>query len=71
MANITDYQQRVIDEKTQLDDKLAKLRNFFDMATFKNLDNTEKSRMYRQENVMADYSEILGERVAAFSVATP
>lgn len=60
------HQQRVIDEKTALDTKLESLRGFFTNAIFITLPSEEKERLCRQENAMADYSEILGERIAAF-----
>jgi hypothetical protein len=59
-------QQLVIDEKTELDDKRGKLAAFSTTQAFRGLDDDEKSRLYRQLEVMAEYSEILGDRIAAF-----
>jgi hypothetical protein len=62
-----DYQQRVIDEKAELDARLTKLSAFIDDGkVFVALPNPERERMIRQERVMLKYSEILGERIAAF-----
>ena len=63
------HQQRVIDEKRDLDEKLTKLGGFFDTSIFAALDEGEKSRLERQEEVMTKYSLILGERIAAFTAA--
>ena len=62
------HQQRVVDEKTELDEKLKKLTAFIDTNTvFENLPEDEKTRLVRQESCMSEYSKILGERIAAFS----
>lgn len=63
---LEDYQQRVVDEKTQLDERLTSLRNFFSTETFKGLHTDERRRLARQWWVMTEYSSILGERIAAF-----
>jgi hypothetical protein len=60
------HQERVVLEKKELDDKLSKLRLFFTSHVFETLDSNEQSRLRRQENAMHDYSEVLGERIAAF-----
>jgi len=60
------HQQRVVDEKTELDTKLAKLLTFLDGAIFKSLDPDEQGRLTIQAGVMDKYSEILGQRIAAF-----
>jgi hypothetical protein len=60
------FQQRVVDEKTELDAKLAKLTPFTESKTFASLPEPERTRLLRQENIMKRYSEVLGERIAAF-----
>jgi hypothetical protein len=60
------HQERVVTEKVELDDKLAKLKAFFDTDTYKALDSGEKYLLVRQSQSMADYSLVLGERIAAF-----
>lgn len=60
------HQQRVVDEKNDLDDKLSKLSAFFDNPIFGKLAVDEKQRLVRQEAAMDAYSKVLGERIAAF-----
>ena len=63
------HQQRVIDEKIDLDDKAAKLRTFIgENPFFEKLDSAEQERMKVQNDLMWQYSEVLGQRIAAFSV---
>ena len=61
------HQQRVVDEKTELDEKLAKLGEFIESSPiFAGLPDGERKRLVRQKSCMGEYSEILGERIAAF-----
>jgi len=61
------HQQRVVDEKTELDKKLTALSEFINSSSiFGTLPQEEKARLVCQEEVMKDYSSILGERIAAF-----
>lgn len=60
------YQQRVVDEKTELDDRIGKLGTFFDTQTFLALDTGERSLLYHQHRAMKVYSHILGDRIALF-----
>lgn len=60
------HQERVVTEKAELDEKLTKLKAFFETDLFKNLDEDEQERMWRQADHMGDYSSVLGERIAAF-----
>jgi len=61
------HQERVVTEKKELDEKLTKLTAFYDTPTFDGLDLAEKHRLHRQGQIMSEYSEILGERIAAFA----
>ena len=61
------HQQRVVDEKAELDEKLTKLVAFFGNPLWATLPSDERARLSRQSEVMREYSEILGERIAAFS----
>lgn len=61
------YQQRVVDEKKDLDEKLAKLQAFGRTEVYRNLPEDEQDRLSRQYDVMYSYSCILGERIAAFT----
>jgi hypothetical protein len=61
------HQQRVVDEKKELDDKLDKLKAFIETSpVFKSLHADERGRLGRQFDVMAEYSSILSQRIAAF-----
>ena len=61
-----EFQERVVKEKAELDEKLAKLRLFFTSEIFYTLSDEEQERLNRQENAMTEYSEVLGERINAF-----
>jgi hypothetical protein len=61
------HQQRMVDEKCQLDARRAKLMPFFDTPTFAGLDPAEQARLNTQALAMATYSHILTERIAAFT----
>lgn len=61
------HQQRVIEEKRELDAKATALSNFIGLnKTFGTLDATEQERLREQCEIMWQYSEILGARIAAF-----
>lgn len=60
------HQQRVVEEKAELDAKRDKLRVFINGDEFKALDTDERGRLDQQFQVMAQYSIILGKRIAAF-----
>ena len=62
------HQQRVVAEKAELDAKLEKLSAFISSDGFSTIvaDDEERGRLICQEEVMKQYSEILGERIAAF-----
>lgn len=60
------HQQRVVDERAELDGRLAKLNTFIGGATCSALDADEQDRLKQQAAAMAIYSDILTERIAAF-----
>lgn len=61
------HQQRVVDEKTELDEKATALSNFIGTSPiFETLDPAEQARLKEQCEIMWQYSEILGQRIAAF-----
>lgn len=64
------HQQRVVDEKAALDEKYTKLRDFIGRDDFVSTVTSaeERERLYRQSWIMAEYTKVLGERIAAFSV---
>ena len=65
-SGLPPHQQRVIDEKAELDDKLTKLDAFTVTDRFLGLPLQEQSRMVNQSVHMRNYSEVLGARIAAF-----
>lgn len=66
--SLAPHQQRVVAEKAELDEKIKKLYAFIGSPTFKRVvpDPLEQNRLYRQLDVMQEYSGILGWRIAAF-----
>ena len=62
------HQQRVVNEKEELDKKATALSDFIgNNPIFDTLDEDELNRLREQNDVMWKYSEILGERIAAFA----
>ena len=62
------YQQRVVNEKQELDEKLNKLRSFIKTDVCMALPFEDRSLLAQQERVMTEYSRILAERIARFSL---
>ena len=60
------FQERVVAEKEQLDHKIEMLDNFIKGQIFPTISAEEQERMERQFVHMRNYSEVLGERIAAF-----
>ena len=71
MTQLAPHQQRVVDEKRELDDKLQKLTAFINSEKFSTIvhDEAERGRLVCQEETMKDYSAILAERIEAFGAA--
>ena len=61
-----EYQDRVVKEKKELDDKIAKLKTFLYGETVKGVEEAEQVRMWTQYHLMCRYAKVLGERIAAF-----
>lgn len=70
-SSLPPHQQRVLDEKRELDDKLQKLTAFISSEKFSTIvqDEAERVRLVCQEETMKDYSAILAERIEAFGAA--
>ncbi len=60
------HEERVVLEKQELDEKRKKLVPFIGGAIYRTLPEIEQSRLNRQLEAMTLYSNILGERIAAF-----
>lgn len=68
MTTLAPHQQRVVDEKADLDKKATALSQFIGNGSiFPTLDKAEQNRLREQCEVMWQYSEILGARIAAFT----
>lgn len=63
------HQQRVVDELTELQDKLTKLDNFISSDKFEEIvtDKTERHRLIAQFGYMRAYASVLKERIDNFS----
>jgi len=62
------HEQRVVEEKAQLDERLGKLFAFFQTEKFTGLSEAERSRLRNQARFMDGYAAVLEERIAAFSI---
>lgn len=65
-AGLAPHQLRVLAEKAELESRLTKLQSFFGSSIFAGLGSQERGRLQKQAALMAAYSEVLGERIAAF-----
>lgn len=57
------YQERLLVEKQELDEKLSKLESFVGTSTFAGLSLVNQDLMSRQAVVMKEYSNILHTRM--------
>jgi hypothetical protein len=62
----TSHQDRVRAEKSELDERIAKLDVFFTGTVYAGLDTAEQGRLNAQRHAMSAYSAMLEERIAAF-----
>jgi predicted nucleic acid-binding Zn-ribbon protein len=60
------HQQRVVDEKKELDDRREKLGKFKNGDLFASLPWEEQERLNTQAHLMTMLSAVLGERIANF-----
>lgn len=60
------FQQRVVDEERDLNDKIEKLTAFIPTELFKRLPPAEQDRMKNQLMYMGRYASILRQRIEAF-----
>ena len=61
------WQERIIQERAQLDERLAKLNEFMGSEALLKLSSDEQQRLRYQHHYMTRYSDILAERVASWS----
>ena len=60
------HQQRVVDEKSSLDEKIGKLVAFMDSDASQVLSLTEEDDLEEQLRYMQKYSEVLERRISRF-----
>ena len=65
MTQLPPHQQRVVDEKRELDERREKLKAFYSTTLFHGLPDSEQSLLLRQGVAMRAYSDILAERIAS------
>lgn len=68
-AKPTTFQERVIQERNELETKINALTLFSTSKTYAALTETEQQNLRSQLNVMAHYSAILADRIAGFKGA--
>lgn len=64
--NEAEWKTRVREEKAELCNKLAKLRVFQTTADYAALSCDERRMLSAQENIMQQYADVLGDRIAKF-----
>lgn len=60
------HQQRVVNEKQELDDKTGKLGIFIKGDLFESLPEEDRTLLEAQYSLMRQYCTILGKRIARF-----
>lgn len=63
------HQQRVVDEKAELDGRIERLASFLRSERAFNVEQMEALRLERQLDLMEQLSELLGDRISNFEVA--
>ena len=61
---MSDFKSRLLEEKAQLDERLAKLEEFQASVGFSGISIVQQSLLNIQQKAMAAYSQILLERIA-------
>ena len=59
-----DFKKRLVVERDELDDKIAKLEAFIGSTRFENLDERNRKLLVAQCDVMRQYSTILNVRIS-------
>lgn len=60
------YQERVVQEKQELDDRILRLTEFTLSHNFEGVNMYEQQRLSKQLRIMQEYSLILNERIGEF-----
>lgn len=64
------YQERVVIEKQELDDKIDKLEAFLRSENYQGVDLLNQQLMMQQLGIMLAYSSILSRRIETFQQTT-
>lgn len=59
-----DFKKRLVVERDELDDKIAKLESFIGSTRFENLDERNRKLLVAQRDAMREYSTILNVRIS-------
>ncbi len=65
-TTMQDWQQRVVDEKADLDRKIERLLQFFQGAAYQGLEQYDQSLLRNQHMHMSNYSQTLAARISRF-----
>ena len=65
-----DWQLRILDERKEVSDRLAKLDRFLDSEFSFKMDLTDRYLLIKQSVVMAEYVNILDKRIHRFKKGT-
>jgi hypothetical protein len=60
------YQQRMLDEQAQLEERLQKLQAFVNTQAFQQLEIEDRELLLLQLIAMRDYASVLGRRINVF-----
>ena len=60
------FQERVVVEKNELDEKINKLSSFIESDRWSSVAEDEKEWMRKQLVAMGEYSNVLSQRIANF-----
>lgn len=71
MSEVQPHIQRVIDERTELAIRAAKLKAFFDTPIFKGLDAERSKLMREQHSIMDAYVDVLDNRLMLEGIGGP
>ncbi|OAD82855.1 hypothetical protein ATN89_17375 [Comamonas thiooxydans] len=66
-AGLMPHELRVVHEKNELDERLAKLNSFIAGEAFAKLDWEDSKLLVRQSGLMTQLQGVLADRIARFS----
>ncbi|MGC3025883.1 crAss001_48 related protein [Burkholderia sp. DN3021] len=61
------HQQRVVEEKAELDERIERLQQFTLSLTFRDLDYIDQELLRHQQHLMEGLSAVLGTRIQRFT----